>query len=70
MLYVLRTGISWRDLTNYYGYWHAVYQRFKRSSDRGVWWQILLKLQSDKKITMNVVMADSTTIKSIATAAD
>jgi transposase len=63
MLYVLRTGVSWRDLPKCYGYWHAVYQRFKRSSDRGVWWQILYKLQQDKKITMNIVMADSTTIK-------
>lgn len=63
MLYVLRTGISWRDLPPCYGQWNNVYQRFKRSSDRGVWWHILYKLQQDKKITMNVVMADSTTIK-------
>ena len=63
MLYILRTGISWRDLPPCYGHWHRVYQRFKRSSDRGVWWRILLKLQGDKKITMNVVLADSTTFK-------
>ena len=63
MLYVLRTGISWRDLPSCYGHWHRVYQRFKRSSDRGVWWNILLRLQSNKKITMNIVLADSTTFK-------
>jgi hypothetical protein len=34
-----------------------------RSSDRGVWWRILLKLQSNKKITLNIVLADSTTFK-------
>ena len=63
MLYVLRTGISWRDLPSAYGHWHRVYQRFRRSSDRGVWWKILLKLQSNKNITMNIVLADSTTFK-------
>jgi transposase len=63
MLYVLRTGISWRDLPECYGHWHRVYQRFKRSSDRGVWWRILLKLQSDKRLRMNIVLADSTTFK-------
>jgi transposase len=63
MLYVLRTGVSWRDLPNCYGHWHRVYQRFKRSSDRGVWWKILLHLQSHKKIRMNIVLADSTTFK-------
>jgi transposase len=63
MLYVLRTGIAWRDLPKCYGHWHRVYQRFKRSSDRGIWWQILYKLQQDRRITMNVVLADSTTFK-------
>ncbi|PJF20699.1 MAG: hypothetical protein CUN56_14855 [Phototrophicales bacterium] len=63
VLYVLRTGISWRDLPTCYGYWHSVYLRFKRGSDRGLWWHILITLQQSKKLTMRVVMADSTTIK-------
>jgi len=63
MLYVLRTGIPWRDLPTNYGYWHTVYLRFKKGSDRGVWWHVLMKLQQDKKMHMNVVLADSTTIK-------
>jgi transposase len=63
MLYVLRTGIPWRDLPSCYGYWHTVYLRFKKGSDRGVWWHILIKLQQDKKLHMNIVLADSTTIK-------
>jgi transposase len=62
-LYVLRTGVAWRDLPTCYGHWHRVYQRFKRSSDRGIWWNILYKLQQDRKITMNVVLADSTSFK-------
>ena len=63
MLYVLRTGIPWRDLPSCYGYWHTVYLRFKKGGDRGVWWHILIKLQQDKKLHMNIVLADSTTIK-------
>ena len=63
ILYVLRTGIPWRDLPKCYGNWHSIYLRFKKGSDRGVWWNIPLQLQQDKKLTMRVVMADSTTIK-------
>lgn len=63
ILYVLRTGIAWRDLPPCFGYWHSIYLRFKKGSDRGIWWDILVKLQQDKRLTMNIVMADSTTIK-------
>jgi hypothetical protein len=40
-----------------------VYLRFKRASDRGVWWKIVIELQRHKKITMNIVLVDSTTMK-------
>jgi transposase len=63
ILYVLRTGVSWRDLPRCYGDWHTVYTRFKRASDRGVWWKVLIALQQHKKLTMHVVLADSTTVK-------
>jgi transposase len=63
ILYVLRTGIPWRDLPKGYGNWHSIYLRFKKGSDRGVWWNIILTLQQDNDIKMRVVMADSTTIK-------
>lgn len=63
VLYVLRTGIPWRDLPRCYGYWHSVYLRFSKGSKRGVWWKILITLQQHKKLTMHVVLADSTTFK-------
>ena len=62
-LYVLRTGNSWRDLPKVYGYWHSLYLRFKKGSDRGLWWKTLQELQRLKVVTINVVMADSTTMK-------
>ena len=63
MLYVLRTGIPWRDLPKNYGYWHTVYLRFKKGSDRGVWWHVLISLQQHKKLRLNIVLTDSTTVK-------
>jgi transposase len=63
ILYVLRTGIPWRDLPKSYGYWHTVYLRFNKGCKRGVWWYVLKTLQQRKQLTMNVVLADSTTFK-------
>ena len=63
ILYVLRTGVPWRDLPKCYGYWHTVYLRFNKGCKRGVWWHVLTKLQQHKKLTINVVLADSTTFK-------
>jgi len=62
-LYVLRTGIPWRDLPIFFGNWHSVYLRFKKGSDRGIWWKILIILQKDKRLKLRVVIVDSTTIK-------
>ncbi|MEB3702872.1 hypothetical protein Bealeia1_00062 [Candidatus Bealeia paramacronuclearis] len=63
ILYVLRTGIPWRDLPSCYGYWHTVYLRFNKGSKRGVWWHILTHLQQHKKLKMNIVLIDSTSFK-------
>ena len=63
ILYVLRTGVPWRDLPQCYGNWHSIYTRFKRGSERGLWWQILIKMQQQKKMKLNIVLADSTTWK-------
>jgi transposase len=63
ILYVLRTGVPWRDLPVAYGNWHPIYLRFKRGSERGLWWRILITLQQRKQLTLNVVLVDSTTFK-------
>lgn len=64
ILYVLRTGIAWRDLPKCYtGSWHSIYTRFKRGSDKGIWWKILITLQQQKKLNLNIVMSDSTSFK-------
>jgi transposase len=63
ILYVLRTGAPWRDLPACYGKWHPIYLRFRRGSERGVWWHILITLQQHKQLRLKVVLVDSTTWK-------
>jgi transposase len=55
VLYVLRTGISWRDLPAEYGNWHTIYTRYKRWSENGFFWKLLHQLQSIKRLLMDVI---------------
>ena len=63
ILYLLRTGVSWRDLPRDFGNWHSIYLRFQKWSERHVVWKILLELQKYQLIKLDVVMIDSTTFK-------
>lgn len=63
ILYVLRTGIPWRDLPKCFGKWHSIFMRFQRGNEKNLWWHILMNLQKSKKIKMNVVICDSSTFK-------
>ena len=62
ILYVLRTGISWRDMPKEYGSWHTLYTRYKRWSESGLFWHLLNKLQAAKEIALDVVFVDSSTV--------
>ncbi|WP_071985180.1 transposase [Candidatus Regiella insecticola] len=62
VLYVLRTGIPWRDVPTFYGHWHTIYTRFKRWSENGLFWHLLYLLQKKKKISLDCVWIDSTTV--------
>jgi len=65
ILYILRTGIPWRDLPKEYGYWHTIFLRYHRGCEKNIWWKILNHLQSSKtaKIDIDIVMCDSTSFK-------
>ena len=63
ILYILRTGIPWRDLPKDYGNWHSIYMRFQRGNEKGLWWKILNSLQSKKRMRMNVVICDTSNFK-------
>lgn len=62
IMYVLRTGVSWRDLPEEYGGWHTIYTRYKRWSENGFFWRLLAKLQSMKELTLDIVFVDGSII--------
>src|SRR5689334_16383414 len=62
VLFVMRTGIAWRDLPDRYGSWHTIYTRFKRWSESGWFWKLLQGLQAKKLMSVDFTWIDSTTI--------
>jgi transposase len=44
ILFVLRTGIPWRDLPKEFGKWQTVYKRFRLWIDQGLWSRIVSKI--------------------------
>jgi transposase len=62
VLYLLRTGIPWRDLPSFYGNWHTIYTRFKRWSENGLFWHLLYQLQQKNKLLIDCTWVDSTTV--------
>ena len=59
-MWVLRTGAPWRDLPERFGRWHTVYQRFRRSTTKGVIIR-LFALRIDRR--PDVVMVDGSFAK-------
>ncbi len=41
MIWIVRSGTPWRDLSECYGPWESVYIRFSRWRDKGIFAQIL-----------------------------
>lgn len=62
VLYILRTGVSWRDLPEEYGNWHTIYTRYNRWSENGFFWRLLYQLQSFKQLLMDIVFVDGSII--------
>ena len=62
IMYLLRTGVSWRDLPEEYGGWHTIYTRYKRWSENGFFWKLLSKLQSMKELALDIVFVDGSII--------
>lgn len=63
VLYLLRTGSPWRDLPTELGYWHAVYMRFRRWEERGVWHRLWKRLQHKEFGKAKALFMDWTTVR-------
>lgn len=61
MVWILRSGASWRDLPSRYGDWNAVYKCFSKWQQQGLFEKIFeeLALECD----LQDVSIDSTTVK-------
>ncbi len=63
LLFLNRTGNPWRDLPAELGYWHAVYMRFRRWEERGVWQRLWKHLQAEPFAEARELFVDSTTVR-------
>jgi transposase len=61
MVYVLRTGIPWRDLPERFGKWSGVYCRWRRWTAAGLWGKLLSAVVCRARGTTRFV--DSTHVK-------
>lgn len=62
MLYVLRTGIGWRDLPSWFGNWKSIYSRFNRWSSTRLWAHVL-KALSERFADSEWLMVDATIMR-------
>jgi transposase len=63
VLYTARTGIPWRDLPACFGKWDAVYNRFRRWEQSGVWRKLWEGLQDEKFKSAKHIFIDSTIVR-------
>ena len=62
VLYLARTGMPWRDLPAEFGTWSAVYMRFRRWEEAGVWRGLWEALQQGAAPAAFQLFVDSTSV--------
>ncbi len=61
VLWLVRTGVPWRDLPSEFGPWSRVWKRFSRWAKNGVWERVFNELAKDPDF--EYVMIDSTIVR-------
>ena len=47
VLWIMKTGASWRDLPSEFGAWQTVYKRFSQWAKMGIWDEVLQELSQE-----------------------
>lgn len=61
VLWIVRTGSAWRDLSEVFGSWNSAFRRFSRWSAKGVWTHIFAAMAADPNFEYLIV--DSTIVR-------
>ena len=61
ILWILRTGSPWRDLSEGLGPWQTAYSAFRRWTRQGVWSRLLAKLAGERDCSLYII--DSTVVR-------
>ncbi len=60
IIFILKTGVPWRDLPERFGKWNSVWKRFDRWCERGVWQAVAEELGEPDLVELQL---DSTSVK-------
>jgi transposase len=63
ILWITRTGASWRDLPSELGNWNSVFRQYRRWSEAAVWDVILAALAESEASDNTLQMIDSTIVR-------
>ena len=61
VLWIVRTGLHWRDLPEVFGDWNSAFRRFSRWAAEGVWDRLFAAVSDDTDFEYPIV--DSTIVR-------